>query len=69
MRSGHASAKRLAAKHGVPVVSTWRLLLVAYKTSWVDADTLWGYVQTLRSQRRGAPNGVTDRPSFDKWTS
>jgi predicted nucleic acid-binding protein len=62
-------AKRLAARHHVPVVSTWRLLLVAYKTSWVDADTLWGYVQTLRGQRRGAPDGVTDRPSFDKWVS
>jgi predicted nucleic acid-binding protein len=60
-------ATRLASKHGVPVVSTWHLLLLAYKMNWVDADTLWGYLQTLRSQRRGAPNGVTDRPSFDKW--
>jgi hypothetical protein len=46
---------------------SWRLLLVAYKTGWVDADTLWGYTQTLRRQNRGAPPGVTDHPSFNKW--
>jgi predicted nucleic acid-binding protein len=60
-------AARLAAKNQVPVVDTWGLLLVAYKTGWVDADTLWGYVQTLRGQRRGSPQKVSDRPSFDKW--
>jgi predicted nucleic acid-binding protein len=60
-------ATRLASKHAVRVVNTWSLLLLAYKMSWVDGDTLWGYLQTLRSQRRGAPAGVTDRPSFDKW--
>jgi predicted nucleic acid-binding protein len=60
-------AARLAANNNVSVVSTWRLLLVAYKNGWADPDTLWGYVQTLRAQSRGGPPGVTDRPSFDKW--
>lgn len=62
-------ATRLASKHSVTVVSTWRLLLVAHQATWVDADTLWGYVQTLRGQCRGTPAGVTDRPSFDKWVA
>lgn len=62
-------ATRLAAKYSVPVVDTWRLLLIAYRASWVDVDTLWGYLQTLRGQRRGTPRGVSDRPSFDKWIS
>jgi predicted nucleic acid-binding protein len=60
-------AARLAASNGVRVVDTWRLLLLAYKAGWVDAETLWGYVQTLRSQNRGAPPGVSDLPSFNKW--
>ncbi|MBL7497818.1 hypothetical protein I6A84_43960 [Frankia sp. CNm7] len=60
-------AARLAARHGIQVVRTWRLLQLATRFGWIDADTLWGYVQTLRGQRRGAPPGVTDRPSLDKW--
>lgn len=60
-------ATRLAAKYDVPVVSTWKLLLVAARKKWVDADTLWGYVQTLRDHDRGTPHGVYDRTSFDKW--
>jgi hypothetical protein len=32
-------------------------------------DTLWGYLQTLKSHQRGAPPGVSDRLSFDKWLS
>jgi hypothetical protein len=27
----------------------------------------WGYVQTLQGRSRGAPRGVSDRLSFDKW--
>jgi hypothetical protein len=38
-----------------------------HKAAWVDADTLWGYVQSLGRQNRGAPSGVSDRPTFDKW--
>lgn len=60
-------AARLAARHGVRVVRTWGLLQLAARRDWVDADTVWGYVQALRARQRGAPPGVTDRPSFDKW--
>lgn len=60
-------AQRLAAKHGVAVVSTWPLLLMAHRKGWVDDDTLWGYVQTLGTNKRGAPPTVDDRESFNKW--
>lgn len=62
-------AARLATKNGVRVVGTWRLLKVARRTGWLDADTLWGYVLTLEGHGRGAPPGVWDRSSFDKWLS
>jgi len=62
-------ATRLAAKHRVKAVNTWLLLSVAHRQGWLDADTLWGYVQTLGRHRRGAPLGVRDRLSFDKWLS
>jgi predicted nucleic acid-binding protein len=61
------SAARLARRHDVAVVSTWDLLRVAVKHSFVDGATLWGYLQTLRSKGRGGPRGVTTRESFDKW--
>lgn len=60
-------ARRLATKHGVKVASTWLLLRTAHKQGWVDDDTLWGYVQTLRTNKRGTPPGVYDRESFNKW--
>lgn len=60
-------ARRLAAKHGVKVASTWVLLRMAHIKGWVDDDTLWGYVQTLRTNKRGTPPGVYDRVSFNKW--
>lgn len=60
-------AARLATKHHVPVATTWRLFQVASKQSWVDSDTLWGYVRTLGTSRRGYPPGVTDRASLEKW--
>lgn len=60
-------ARRLAAKYGIRVTTTWSLLRMAHKKSWVDEDALWGYVQTLRANRRGAPPEVSDRVSFDKW--
>jgi predicted nucleic acid-binding protein len=62
-------AVRLAAQNGIAVVGTWHLLKVAYRKRWLDADTLWGYVQTLDGQGRGTPPGVRDRLSFDKWLS
>lgn len=49
------------------VVRTWHLLKIAVRAGLVDADTLWGYIQTLRANRRGGPPGVNDRPSFGKW--
>jgi predicted nucleic acid-binding protein len=60
-------ARRLARRHQVTVVSTWDLLRVAAKYSFVDRPTLWGYLQTLRAKQRGGPRGVTDRATFDKW--
>jgi len=60
-------ARRLAAKHGVMVASTWVLLRMAHKKGWVDEAALWGYVQTLRANKRGSPPGVRDRQSFTKW--
>jgi hypothetical protein len=43
------------------------LLRLAGKKPYVDADTLWGYVQTLDGRGRGMPPGVRDRRSFDLW--
>jgi predicted nucleic acid-binding protein len=60
-------ATRLAADNGVRTASTWLLLRVAYRKGWLDADALWGYVQTLIGQGRGAPPRVRDRLSFNKW--
>lgn len=60
-------ARRLAAKHGVKVASSWVLLRMAHRKGWVDEDALWGYVQTLRTSRRGSPPSVHDRQSFKKW--
>jgi hypothetical protein len=62
-------ATRLAARSGVQAADTWLLLRIAYRRSWLDADALWGYVQTLGGQGRGRPRGVSDRVSFDKWLS
>jgi predicted nucleic acid-binding protein len=62
-------AARLAATNGIPVADTWRLLKVAHRKSWLDADTFWGYVLTLEGHERGTPPGVWDRASFDKWLS
>lgn len=60
-------ARRLARRHQVTVISTWDLLRVAVKHSFLDRPTLWGYLQTLRANRRGGPRGVTDRATLDKW--
>jgi hypothetical protein len=53
--------------NGIAVTTTWRLLQLAHRKKWIDADTLWGYVQTLRVNDRGTPPGVRDRAAFDKW--
>lgn len=58
---------RLASQNGVKVADTWKLLSVAYRTGWLDADTLWGYVLTIERHGRGAPPRVWSRESFDKW--
>jgi len=62
-----AEAARLAAKNKIQTADTWRLLSLAYRQGWLDADTFWGYVQTIRGQGRRGPRGVSDRQSFDKW--
>jgi predicted nucleic acid-binding protein len=62
-------AARLASKNGVQVADTWRLLKLAYRKAWLDADTLWGYVLTIEGHGRRAPAGVWNRESFDKWLS
>lgn len=61
------AARRLAAKHKVVTYSTWDLLRLAARTSLVDVDALWTYIQILRSERRGSPPNVTDRASVDGW--
>ncbi|WP_232295264.1 hypothetical protein [Parafrankia sp. EUN1f] len=62
------SAAQLAAREGIKVVTTWDLLKIATRRAgWIDADDLWGYVQILRTHRRGGLAQVKDRPSFDKW--
>ncbi|MGH8828909.1 MAG: hypothetical protein ACRDVZ_15175, partial [Jiangellaceae bacterium] len=60
-------AARLAGRNNVHVATTWLLLRMAGRLGWVDDDTLWGYVQTLGANGRGAPPGVYDRESFNKW--
>jgi hypothetical protein len=40
---------------------------IAHRRKWIDPDTLWGYVQTLKVHNRGTPPGVRDRTAFDKW--
>jgi predicted nucleic acid-binding protein len=60
-------ATRLASRKGIQVVSTWLLLRVAHRQGWLDADTLWGYVQTIQAQEREGPPEVRDRLSFNKW--
>lgn len=67
--SDDKGAVRLATQNSIQVVSTWHLLKVARRTGLIDADTLWGYVLTLERHGRGAPPGVWDRSSFDKWLS
>ena len=62
-------AARLATMNNIQVIDTWSLLKLAYRARRVDADTLWGYVQTLERRERGAPRGVRDRSSFNKWLS
>ncbi len=60
-------AARLATQNGITVTTSWRLLQLAHRKTWIDADTFWGYLQTLRVNGRGTPPGVLDRASFDKW--
>lgn len=59
----------IAREQGISIVTTFDLLRLASRTSMVDADTIWSYMQKLRQERRGSPPGVYDRPSFDKWLS
>lgn len=67
--SDDREAMRLAREHHIAVVTTWDLLRLAAKATFVDRDTLWGYVQTLKAQDRGTPSGVRSRPSFDAWVT
>lgn len=60
-------AGRLARNNAIKVLSTWDLLRLAVRCKFVDADTAWGYTQTLRDKRRGMPPTVVDRTTFDTW--
>lgn len=60
-------ARRVASSRNIGVTDTWALLKLAFKAKIVDPDTLWGYVQTLKTARRKSPPGVSDRASFDAW--
>ena len=62
-------AARLASRNGIRVADTWLLLRIAHRRLGLDADVLWGYVQTLQRQGRRPPNEARDRSSFDKWLS
>lgn len=50
-------AARLARNNGIAVITTWDLMRLAVRCKLVDVDTVWGYTQTLRANRRGAPKG------------
>jgi len=60
-------AARLASKKQITVISTWDLMRLAARCGFVDADTMWGYLQTLGAKSRGFPAGVRDRATFDTW--
>lgn len=60
-------ASRLASQRGISAVTTWDLFRLAVKVKFIDSDAAWGYVQTLRSQNRGAPPGVRTRSDLDTW--
>jgi hypothetical protein len=62
-------AARLARRNSIEVVGTWHLLKVAHRAGWLEVGTLWRYTEQLKEHHRGAPHGVRDRPSFDKWLS
>jgi predicted nucleic acid-binding protein len=57
----------LAQQQDIKVITTFDLLRAAYRGKMVDADTLWSYVETLRSKRRGGPPGVYGRRAFEDW--
>jgi predicted nucleic acid-binding protein len=60
-------ARRLATLHCIPVADTWRLLKLACRKGWIDADTFWGYVLTLATNHRKIPYELKTRESFNKW--
>jgi hypothetical protein len=60
-------AQRLAGHQGIPVVTTWDLLRLAYRTNKITEPVLAGYLRTLKAERRGQPLGVTDQRSFQAW--
>jgi predicted nucleic acid-binding protein len=60
-------AKALAAHHGIPDVSTWDLLRLAYRTNKATAPVLAGYLKTLKAAQRGNPPGVTNQHTFHAW--
>ncbi|MEV8148835.1 hypothetical protein AB0O52_11915 [Arthrobacter sp. NPDC080073] len=62
-------ARRLAARHGIQVVDTWKLMHIAIKKGFVDAATVWGYVQTLRASKRPVPSNLRSRQSVDLWAA
>ena len=60
-------AARLAKRHDIQSPTTWDLLRVACRKNQIDANTSWGYTETLHGKGRGWPPQVFDRTSFDEW--
>ncbi|MBT8162200.1 MULTISPECIES: hypothetical protein [Arthrobacter] len=60
-------AQRLAARHGIQVIDTWKLMHIAIKKGFVDPAAMWGYVKTLRAAQRTVPVFLRSRESFDRW--
>ena len=63
-------AARKAQMHGITSMTTWDLLALALRMEWVDADTVYGFVNVLRQRRRAMPRALLrDRAAFDRWVT
>lgn len=60
-------ATRLAEACGITCISTWHVLKLAWKAGHITQDTLWGYMQTLRSHQRKLPDGIVNEADFEYW--
>lgn len=62
------SVRVLATDLNIQVVTTFDLLrFAAVRAGYVDHNTLWSHLLTLRQLQRGSPPGVHDQASFARW--